>query len=154
MVEAPGQRLLSFLQSLDEATGWAVAEEATDQGSCWRLGGLRWNARIIVDPKRWIGLTFDLHDPATGRDIHYAIDTDLYPIDGAQDDFAGEIETDIVDFLRHLKDGAVLQTVDRGDSVLLIPKDAAFVRITRGRVLTSRDQIEQLNPDGDYSPVE
>jgi len=157
MTSAPGQRLLAFLGELQASTSWTVVptiDSAT--ASRWRLAGSTWEATVIVDHARWIGLEFDVRDPVTGRRASYGIDTDLYDIGQEQHrDFANSIERDIVDFLDNLRNGKVLRGNDGSRFVLVIPRDGAYVRVVRGRFVTTSTAPRGLaeRPGDEYVPV-
>jgi hypothetical protein len=154
-----GHRLRTFLRGLSAATTWTVVvTEQAGAGSHWQLGGATWQATVIVEPRRWLGLAFEARDPVSGRRATYDIDTDLYPI--AQDEqraFADEIERDIIEFLGHLKQGAVLRGTAGSKFVLVFPLDGSYVRVVRGRFMTAGSAYADLaaaRKGGDYVPVE
>jgi hypothetical protein len=157
-VSEPGEQLLGFLGELAATTSWTV--EVTEAGACvkWQLSGSTWQAAVIVEPERWLGLEFEARDPVSGRRATYDIETDLYPI--ARDDqreFAGEIERDIIEFLGHLRDGSVLRGNDGPKFVLVFPLDGSYVRVVRGRFTTSGSSHADLGAAGKggaYVPVE
>ncbi|WP_233223941.1 hypothetical protein [Amycolatopsis sp. CA-128772] len=154
-----GARLLGFLRELQASTPWTVvlAEEA---GACvkWRLTGSTWEATVIVEPGRWLGLEFEARDPSSGRRVTYDIDTDLYDIsrDDQRESAAG-IERDIIEFLGHLRAGAVLRGTGGPKVVLVFPLDGAYVRVVRGRFMTgasSHADLAAARKDGAYVPVD
>lgn len=73
-----GHRLLAFLRELSATTTWTVV--ADDASGRWQLAGLTWQATVIVDPRRWLGVEFAAQDPETGKRVTYDIDTDLFDI--------------------------------------------------------------------------
>jgi hypothetical protein len=129
----PGTRLLDFLHELQTTTPWTVATEKSR--SQWQLAGKTWQATVVVEPRRWFGLEFEARDPVTGRRATYDIDTDLYDItrDAA---FAEEIESDIIEFLTNLRNGAVRRGNDGSKFVLVFPREGAYVRVVQGRFMT------------------
>ncbi|KDN20145.1 hypothetical protein [Amycolatopsis rifamycinica] len=145
-----GHRLLEVLR---EHQATYVAE--TDS---WRLGGSTWRATVIVAPGRWLGLEFEARDPATGRSATYDIDTDLYDISQeAQREFAAGIERDIIEFLGHLRTGAVLRGHAGTKFVLVFPLDGAYVRVVKGRFLTrasTHSDRTTAQTGGGYVPVD
>ncbi|WP_409185866.1 hypothetical protein F9C11_17125 [Amycolatopsis sp. VS8301801F10] len=131
-----GQGLLAFLRELRTTTPWTVV--ADDASVRWQLSGLTWQATVIVDPRRWLGMEFEAWDPATGKRTTYAIDTDLYDISQAKyRDFAEEIERDVIEFLGNLRKGAMVRGTDGTKLVLVFPLDGSWVRVVQGRFLTS-----------------
>ena len=154
-----GERLVDFLGELQATTTWTVvvAEEA-DAASKWQLGGSAWQATVVVEPRRWLGLAFEARDPVTGKRATYDIDTDLYDISkGEQREFADEIERDIIEFLDNLRKGVVLRGNDGSKFVLVFPLDGSYVRVVQGRFMTSASTHADLTAartGGDYVPVE
>ncbi|MEQ0564943.1 hypothetical protein ABJI51_38200 [Amycolatopsis sp. NEAU-NG30] len=129
----PGTRLLDFLHELQTTTSWRVATEKPH--SQWQLAGKTWQATVVVEPGRWLGLEFEAQDPVTGRRATYDIDTDLYDI--TRDEvFAEEVESDIIEFLANLRSGAVRRGNDGAKFVLVFPREGAYVRVVQGRVMT------------------
>ncbi|UQS25389.1 hypothetical protein L1857_22560 [Amycolatopsis thermalba] len=122
MTSGVGDRLLDSLRELQVATTWAVVTEETGSGSTWQLAGPTWQATVVVEPRSWLGSTFQARDPVTGRSATYDIDTDLYDISlDDQREFAEEIERDIVEFLGSLRAKAVLRGNDGSKFVLVFP---------------------------------
>ena len=149
MTTGVGDRLVGFLRELPATTSWTVVA-----GSPWRLAGSTWQATVVVEPQRWLGLTFEARDPIGGRRATYDIDTDLYDIaQDAQREFADEIERDIIEFLDNLRKGLVLRGNDGAKFVLVLPLDGSYVRVVQRRFLTSASTHADL-PAGDYVPVE
>lgn len=152
-----GDRLLGHLRELQATTSWAV--EITEAGACtkWQLSGSTWQAAVVVEPGRWLGLEFEARDPVGDGRATYDIDTDLYDI--SRDDqraFAAGIERDIIEFLGHLRAGAVLRGTGRTKFVLVFPLDGAYVRVAEGRFATSASSHAELaaaRGDGVYVPV-
>ncbi|SFO51047.1 hypothetical protein [Amycolatopsis rubida] len=146
-----GQALLAFLRELRATTAWTVA--ADDASVRWRLSGLTWQATVIVD-RRWLGVEFEARDPATGKLVTYDIDTDLYDISQeGQREFAAEIERDIIEFLGNLRKGSMLRGTG---GVLVFPLDGSWIRVVRGRFLTSASAHADLavaRGNGDYVVV-
>ncbi|MEU0534960.1 hypothetical protein [Amycolatopsis tolypomycina] len=144
-----GDRLLAVLRRLGAT---ATAEDT------WQLHGATWQATVIVNPERWLGLEFEARDPVTGRRATYDIDTDLYDISQeSQRDFAEEIERDIVEFLENLRRGAVLRGTDGAKFVLVFPSDGAYVRVTRGRVMTKASthaDLDAAKTGGGFVPLD
>lgn len=158
MTSGAGERLLEFLRELRATTLWTVAVEETGTGSRWRLAGATWQATVVVEPERWLGVEFEATDPATGRSATYDIDTDLYDIaqDG-QREFAEEIERDIVEFLGNLRKGTLLRGNDGPKFVLVFPLNGSCVRVVRGRFLTSASThagLAAARAGGDFVPVD
>ncbi|MGK3207249.1 hypothetical protein [Amycolatopsis sp. MEPSY49] len=158
MTSGAGERLLEFLREVRATTSWTVAVEETGTGSQWRLGGSTWQATVVVEPGRWLGVEFEARDPVTGRSATYDIDTDLYGIarDG-QRGFAEEIERDIVEFLGNLRKGSVLRGNDGAKFVLVFPLDGSCVRVVRGRFLTrasTHADLAAARAGGDFVPVD
>ncbi|MEV4053408.1 hypothetical protein AB0J55_19635 [Amycolatopsis sp. NPDC049688] len=153
-----GASLLGFLRELQATTPWTVV--VTEAGACakWQLTGSTWQATVVVEPGRWLGLEFEARDPQSGRRATYDIDTDLYDISRDEHrEFAGEIERDIIEFLGHLRAGAVLRGNDGPKFVLVFPLDGACIRVVRGRFLTKASTHADLaaaQKGGDYVPVE
>ncbi len=155
MTSGVGRRLLAFLGELRETTSWSVVVEETGTGSTWRLGGSTWQATVIVEPWRWIGLEFEARDPVTGKRATYDIDTDLYDISrDEQREFADEIERDIIEFLDYLRKGAVRRGNDGPKFVLVFPLNGSYVRVVRGRFLTSASTHAAARTGGDHVPVD
>ncbi|WP_020419003.1 hypothetical protein [Amycolatopsis sp. ATCC 39116] len=154
-----GDRLLNFLRELQVATTWTVVvTEEAGGGSKWRLAGSTWEATVVVEPRRWLGLTFEARDPLAGRSATYDIDTDLYDISlDDQREFAEEIECDIIEFLANLRAKAVLRGNDGSKFVLVFPSNGSCVRVVQGRFLASVSTCADLaaaRTGGDYVPVE
>ncbi|MBB1154421.1 MULTISPECIES: hypothetical protein [Amycolatopsis] len=147
-----GQELLAFLRELRATTPWPVAVD--DASVRWQLSGLTWQATVIVDPRRWLGVEFEARDPATGKLVTYDIDTDLYDISHDKyREFAAEIERDIIEFLGNLRTGAMLRGTD---GALVFPLDGSWIRVVRGRFLTSASthaDLAEARRDGDYVVV-
>lgn len=157
MASGIGHRLLAFLGDLQASTSWTVVPtNDSAAASRWRLAGSIWEATVIVDPSRWIGLEFEARDPVTGRRASYDIDTDLYDITQEREhDFANKIEREIIDFLENLRTGNVLRGNDGSRFVLVIPRGDVYVRVVRGRFVTSSTAPYDLvkRPGDDYVPV-
>ncbi|WIX99708.1 hypothetical protein QRX60_37495 [Amycolatopsis mongoliensis] len=154
MTSGVGRRLLDFLRELRATTTWTVVVTETGTGSKWDLGGSTWQATVIVEPRRWLGLEFEARDPVSGRRATYDIDTDLYDIsqDG-QREFADEIERDIIEFLGNLRQRALLRGNDGAKFVLVFPLDGSYVRVVQGRFMTHASTHDSLT-GGDYVPAE
>ncbi|MDT7723844.1 MAG: hypothetical protein QOI21_420 [Actinomycetota bacterium] len=159
MTSGVGRRLLEFLGELQVSTTWTVV--VTDEIgalSRWQLSGSTWQATVVVEPRRWLGLVFEALDPVTGRRATYDIDTDLYDI--SQDkhrEFAEEIERDIIEFLDNLRKGVVLRGNDGSKFVLVFPLNGSYVRVVQGRLMASASTHASLTAartGGDYVPVE
>lgn len=147
-----GQKLLAFLRELWATTTWKVT--ADDTSVRWQLIGLTWQTTVIVDPRRWLGLEFEARVPATGKLVTYDIDTDLYDItQERQREFAEEIERDIIEFLDNLRKGSMLRGAD---GALVFPLDGSWIRVVRGRFLTSASthtDAAAARAGGDYAVV-
>ncbi|GAA1033782.1 hypothetical protein ABT279_18880 [Amycolatopsis sp. NPDC000673] len=147
--------LLDFLRELAATTAWTVV--ADDTPVRWQLSGLTWQATVIVDPQRWLGMEFEARDPASGKRVTYDIDTDLYDISQERHrEFAGDIERDIIEFLGNLRKGSMLRGTDGTKLVLVFPLDGSWVRVVRGRFLTSGSTHADLvaaRAGGDYVVV-
>lgn len=159
MTSGVGDRLLDFLRELQLTTTWTVeVTEEADTWSRWRLGGSTWQATVIVEPRRWLGLSFEARDPVSDRRPTYDIDTDLYDISqDKQREFADEIERDIIEFLDNLRKGAVQRGTDGSKSVLVFPLDGSYVRVVQGRFMggaSTHDDLAAARAGGDYVPVE
>ena len=159
MTSGVGDRLLDLLRELQVTTTWTVVgTDEADTGSKWQLGGSTWQATVVVDPRRWLGLAFEARDRVTGRLATYDIDTDLYDI--AQDkqrEFAEEIERDIIEFLDNLRRGVVLGGNDGSKFVLVFPLNGSYVRVVQSRFMSSASTHASLvaaRAGGDYVPVE
>ena len=159
MTSGVGDRLLGFLRELQVTTTWTVVvTEGADSGSKWQLEGSTWQAAVVIEPRRWLGLAFEARDPAAGKCATYDIDTDLYDI--SQDDqreFAEEIERDIIEFLDNLRTRVVLRGNDGSKFVLVFPLNGSYVRVVQGRFMTSASTHADLaaaGAGGDYVPVE
>ncbi|WP_447761650.1 hypothetical protein [Sphingopyxis panaciterrae] len=158
MANEPGHRLIEALEMLEAAARFAVqSPDHLGVASNWRLSGETWQAEVIVDPLRWLGLTFDAVDPATARKVHYAIDTDLYDISRPeQREFADEIESDIIEFLDNLTEGRMLRGEQTSDAVLVFPSAGSFVRVVAKRFSTTasrHDRESEALAGGSYAPV-
>lgn len=154
MTSGVGRRLLDFLRELQATTTWKVVTEETK----WQLGGATWQATVVVEPRRWLGLEFEVRDPVAGRRATYDIDTDLYDISqDKQREFADEIEGDIIEFLDNLRNGVLLRGNDGSKFVLVFPLDGSYVRVVQGRVMTSASTHAGIDSartgGGDYVPV-
>ncbi|MET9259427.1 hypothetical protein [Amycolatopsis sp. NPDC004079] len=147
--------LLAFLRELEATTAWTVA--ADDASVRWQLSGSTWQATVIVDPRRWLGVEFEARDPASGSRVTYDIDTDLYDISQERHrEFAEEIERDIIEFLGNLRTGSMLRGTDGAKPVLVFPLDGSWVRVVRGRFWTSGSTHADLaaaQASGDYVVV-
>jgi hypothetical protein len=135
-----GSNVLFAIDRLKDC-GVPVVERALEGGREFVLTGARWRSVVYVNPVRWLGLEFVVHEEGARLIVHQ-IDTDLYPIgEPAQRDFAEEIEADIVEFLEAL--GANQISVRRGGSRrrsrpgLVVPMSGGFYRIARGRAIAS-----------------
>lgn len=157
MVAKLGHRLVEQLRSFKAAARVAV-ETPDDLGvaSKWRVSGASWHAEVIVDPSRWLGMTFNAVDAATGRMVQYMIDTDLYDISRLdQRAFANGIESDIVEFLDNLIYGRMLRGEQTSDLVLVFPLNGSFVRLVAKRFATTVLRHEQEHAalaGGSYVP--
>jgi hypothetical protein len=154
MTAEVGRRLLDFLRELQVTTTWTVV--VTEAGTCskWELGGSTWQAAVVVDPRRRLGLEFEARDPVSGRRATYDIDTDLYDISrDDQREFADEIERDIIEFLGNLRTGTLLRGNDGPKFVLVFPLNGSYVRVVQGRFMTSASTHDRPTA-GDYVPVE
>jgi hypothetical protein len=153
-----GCRLHAFLADLQAATNWTVAVADRDtSASRWQIGGSTWDAIVVVDPQRWIGLEFEARDPVLGRRVGYDIDTDLYDItQDAERDFADEIERDIIGFLENLRKGRILRGKDGSRVVLVFPRNGFYVRVVKGRFATTATRhVDEsaARAGGEYVPV-
>ncbi|WP_410598942.1 hypothetical protein [Amycolatopsis sp. lyj-90] len=123
----------------------------------WRLSGSIWHATVDVEPRRWLGLAFEVLDPVTGKRATYDIDTDLYDLTREdQREFAEEIERDIIEFLGNLRKGEVLRGNDGTKFVLVFPLDGSYVRVVQGRFMSSASAHADLTAacaGGDFAPV-
>ena len=159
MTSGVGNRLLGFLRELQVSTTWTVVvTEEAGALSRWQLSGTTWQATVVVEPQRWLGLEFEARDPVTGRRTTYDIDTDLYDISqDKQREFAEEIERDIIEFLDNLRKGVVLRGNDGSKFVLVFPLNGSYVRVVQGRFITSASSHADLvaaRTGGVYVPVE
>lgn len=156
MTSGVGDRLLAFFRELGATTPWTVVDEGAGR---WRLAGSTWQATVLVEPRRWLGLQFEARDPVTGRRATYEIDTDLYDLSQEKHrEFADAIEHDIIEFLGNLGRGLLLRGNDGPKFVLVFPLDGAYVRVVRGRYLTGTSAHAGLaaarTGAGPYVPVE
>jgi hypothetical protein len=132
----------NILLAIDQiaADGVPVAERPVEGGREFALTGPRWRSVVYVNPARWLGLEFVIHDDDGTQSVVHHIDTDLYPIgEPAQRDFAEEIEADIVGFLDALRAGEI-SARRRGSgrgSAMVFPLSGGFYRIAKGRVFAS-----------------
>ncbi|WP_439378732.1 hypothetical protein [Amycolatopsis lexingtonensis] len=126
----------------------AVVTDEIGALSRWRLSGRGWQATVLVEPGRWLGLEFEARDPATGRRATYDIDTD------GQLGYAAEVERDIVEFLGHLRQGRVLCGQEGRKFVLVFPLDGAYVRVVRGRFLTRASTLAAARVGTDFVPLD
>jgi hypothetical protein len=159
MTSEVGNRLLDFLRELQVTTTWTfVVTEEADTWSKWQLGGSTWQATVVVEPRRWLGLAFEARDRVSDRRATYDIDTDLYDISqDKQREFAEEIERDIIEFLDNLRKGLVLRGNDGSKFVLVFPLNGSYVRVVQGRFMSSASTHADLTAartDSDYAPVE
>jgi hypothetical protein len=159
MTSGVGNRLLDFLRELQVTTSWTVVvTEQAGTWSKWQLGGSTWQATVTVEPRCWLGLTFEARDPAAGRRATYDIDTDLYDISqDEQREFAEEIERDIIEFLDNLRKGVVLRGTDGSKIVLVFPLGGSCVRVVAGRFVSSASthtDLAAVRTGGAYVPVE
>jgi hypothetical protein len=159
MTSGVGNRLLGFLRELQVTTTWTVVvTEEADTWSKWRLGGSTWQATVVVEPRRWLGLAFEARGRVPGRRATYDIDTDLYDISqDKQREFAEEIERDIIEFLDNLRKGVVLRGNDGSKLVLVFPLNGSFVRVVQGRFMSSASTHADLTAartGGDYVSVD
>lgn len=159
MTSGVGERLLDFLRELQVTTTWTVVvTEEADSRSKWQLAGSTWQATVVVEPLRWLGLEFEARDPVAGRRATYDIDTDLYDISqDKQREFAEDIERDIIEFLDNLRTRVILRGNDGSKFVLVFPLNGSYVRVVQGRFMTSastHDGLDTARTGGDYVPVE
>jgi hypothetical protein len=160
MTSGVGHWLLEFLGELQVSTTWTVVVVTDEFGvlSRWQLSGSTWQATVVVEPRRWLGLEFEARDPAAGRRATYDIDTDLYDISqDKQREFAEEIERDIIEFLDNLRKGVLLRGNDGSKFVLVFPLNGSYVRVVQGRFMTSASThagLTAARTGGDYVPVE
>jgi hypothetical protein len=135
-----------------------MVTEESDSSPKWQLSGSTWQATVVVEPQRWLGLDFEVRDPVSGRRTTYDIDTDLYDISqDKQREFADEIERDIIEFLDNLRKGILLRGNDGAKFVLVFPLDGSYVRVVQDRFMTSASTHARLTDaciGGDYVPVE
>ncbi|MFF5262694.1 hypothetical protein ACFY4C_27500 [Actinomadura viridis] len=83
---------------------------------------------VIVDPRRFIGLEFDLLAEDGSVLLGYAVDTDLYDISRpAFAALAMDVESDIVLFLDALADGRILLRRARPPSMIVPTADGLRV---------------------------
>jgi len=137
-----GQALLGCLRRHSATATWRVETEAPE--SRWSLSGCDWDAKVIVDPLRWIGLEFEVVDPKTTRRITHHIDTDAYDISREEHHaFAREIEHDIVKFLDNLGDGNVLIGNEGTKLILMFPEGDSYRRLARGRFATTGSRLSE-----------
>lgn len=105
---------------------------------------MTWKAKVIVDPRRWIGLEFEVQEARTRRIVHYAIDTDLYDISqDTQQAFAEAIESDIVEFLSNLKRKAVLMRSEGSTLTVIFPQGSSYVSLSGGRFSTTATRLTE-----------
>lgn len=133
-----GDRLLELLRELRATTSWTMLAEETATISTWRLAGVTWQATVVVDPARWLGLEFTASDPGSDCAVDYSLDTDLYDIsDRRHREFADRTERDIAEFLQNLSKGEVLRGRDGPHMVLAFTLNGSHTRIVKGRFMTS-----------------
>jgi hypothetical protein len=154
MTSDVGHRLLDFLRELQASTAWTVVvTEGAGTSSKWQFAGTTWQATVVVEPRRRLGLEFEVRDPVTDRRATYDIDTDLYDISRDEHrEFAEEIERDIIEFLGNLRMGAISRGNDGSKFVLVFPRDGSYVRVVQGRFMTSAATFA-ARPGGGYDLV-
>jgi hypothetical protein len=93
-----------------------------------------YRAEVVVNPKRWLGIEFDLLGEGGSRVLHYRVDTDLYDISQPKHHwFADEIETDIVLLLEALAQKQLLVDLSSPRARMVVPSADGPVLIRKLR---------------------
>lgn len=152
-----GDRLIEFLERARQEAGqagtWLSAASCGPAGG-WSLAGRTWTAQVIVDPERWIGLVFKVHDPRTGCVLDYCLDTDLYNPGQPGSAFGGEIETEILSFLGSLRQGNILRSTRTAKLILLVPDGDGYIKLVAGRHVSSKSRAQRSAAVSGFAAVE
>jgi hypothetical protein len=138
------------------ADGWPVVDDAKGSTRSAVIRCARWSASVTVAPAKWLGVEFLLLDAEGMVTLWHQIDTDLYNLeDPKNDEFAVEIEDDIVQFLEALRAGEVTVSRDGGLS-MVFPARVGFYRLRKGRLMISgKPFLERADAerDGRFVPL-
>lgn len=128
-----GQRINAVVDTYI-ADGWPVVDDVKGSARSAVIRCARWSACVTVVPAKWLGVEFVLLDAEGRVAIRHQIDTDLYNLDDPKnDEFAIEVEDDIVQFLEALRAGEV--TISRhGALSMVFPAGTGFYRLRKGRL--------------------
>lgn len=140
-----GSKIQSTLQKFEDKNV-KINEEFTKGQTSYEIYDNRYDLKIIVDPKRWLGLKFHLK----GTKMHYDIDTDLYDISNPKNSwFAKEIEDDMVTFLNGILESRLKVSRGKNNRVLKlaipVSKAGHYMLIKQGRLLTSQKEINSVD---------
>jgi hypothetical protein len=126
------------------ASGFDVSVDIRDGLRAYRISGQGFQLHVGVGVKGML-LEFTLVGDGNSPELRFQIDTDLYDIsDSRQGWFATEIEDEITSFLEALAAGQVRVSRRRGKSAVVFPTGEGYVRVERGRMLTSRREFKRV----------
>ncbi len=133
-----GEKIINKIKTLKDY-GLAInLYKENEKETIYILNRENYRIKIIIEPKRWLGLEFSLLDKTGKEMLTYEIDTDLYNIsEGRYTLFSEEIESEIVEFLDILSQHKIKVGKIRGKPAVIIPKRDKFLLIKKGWFFTS-----------------
>lgn len=130
-------QIIAAIDSVRDSRQLTVHRRDTDEGDIYELTGNRCRVEVVVDPERWLGLSFVLYGEGRQEALSYSIDTDMYPVTlGKYQEFVADIEDEIVGFLRALISGGIRVGSVGPRTGLIVPTREGALLIQKGRVLT------------------
>jgi hypothetical protein len=131
----PGTAILSAVESLWHGEG--VVEQQVDDGRQVVIRGDAYVAQLLIRPGHWIGLELSV---ASGPPMNYEVDSDLYSLSN-NEQFAYDVEQEIVAILTSLASGRILVGKWKGKSALLIPVGDETILVTKRRIVATARRL-------------
>jgi hypothetical protein len=142
MSEAMGDRIVAAIDRL-RTLGATVQSREEKGAAVYELTGDGYHVKVVIDAGSGLALEFTVDRAEASPELTYSIDTDLYDVtDPDQQWFVTEIEDDIVALLAALADGRIKVERKKGRTVAVLPSSSEYVRVERGRLLTSQRRYE------------
>lgn len=137
-----GSKLVKSIDALKDR-GVFVKHITEKDSDVYMIKGQNYQAEVIINPKKWIGMNFNVSEGGEGKNLTYSLDTDLYNISDLQHrEFAKEIENDIASFLKLLGEKRIMKGTVNGRPSLVVPEKDGYSLIKAGRLFTSKKYIK------------
>lgn len=112
--------------------GFEVKKEINGKAITYRIKTKYWDLKIIVNTDE-VGMDFWVINEENKGIFYHFVDTDLYPIaDEEYQSFGNEIENEIVQFIKDLKNKKVFFGYIKDKSALIYPIGDGFMRWKKG----------------------